>query len=95
MGADLVAEVDGRLEFRHDLVREAVLAAIPESMRVALQRHAAEVLLGAGASATEVAPLLLASSGPGDTAAIAALRAAAAELAGTSQRRPRTSPHAP
>jgi len=83
MGADLVAEVDGRLEFRHDLVREAVLATIPASMRVALQRHAAEVLLGAGASATEVAPLLLASSGPGDAPAIAALRAAAAELAGT------------
>ena len=83
MGADLVAEVDGRLEFRHDLVREAVLATIPVSMRVALQRHAAEVLLNAGASAAEVAPLLLASAGPGDTAAVAALRAAAAELAGS------------
>jgi DNA-binding CsgD family transcriptional regulator len=83
MGGDLLAEVDGRLEFRHDLVREAVLATIPASMLVALQRHAAEVLLSAGASAAEVAPLLLASAGPGDAAAIAALRAAAAELAGT------------
>jgi DNA-binding CsgD family transcriptional regulator/tetratricopeptide (TPR) repeat protein len=83
MHTDLLAEVDGRLEFRHDLVREAVLATIPASMRVALQRHAAEVLLSAGASAAEVAPLLLASAGPGDSAAIAALRAAAAELAGT------------
>ncbi|MDX6522611.1 MAG: hypothetical protein QOI17_124, partial [Gaiellales bacterium] len=83
MDADLVAEVDGRLEFRHDLVREAVLATIPASMRVALQRHAAEVLLSAGAGAAEVAPLLLASAGPGDAAAVAALRAAAAELAGT------------
>jgi hypothetical protein len=83
MGGDLLAEVDGRLEFRHDLVREAVLATIPASMLVALQRHAAEVLLGAGASAAEVAPLLLASAGPGDAAAVAALRAAAAELAGT------------
>jgi DNA-binding CsgD family transcriptional regulator len=83
MGGDLLAEVDGRLEFRHDLVREAVLATIPASMLVALQRHAAEVLLSAGASAAEVAPLLLASAGPGDVAAVAALRAAAAELAGT------------
>jgi DNA-binding CsgD family transcriptional regulator len=83
MDTDLLAEVDGRLEFRHDLVREAVLATIPASMRVALQRHAAEVLLSAGASAAEVAPLLLASAGPGDAAAVAALRAAAAELAGT------------
>jgi hypothetical protein len=83
MGGDLVVEVDGRLEFRHDLLREAVLATIPASMRVALQRHAAEVLLTAGASATEVAPLLLASAAPGDAAAVAALRTAALELAGT------------
>jgi DNA-binding CsgD family transcriptional regulator/tetratricopeptide (TPR) repeat protein len=83
MGGDLLAEVDGRMEFRHDLVREAVLATIPASMLVALQRHAAEVLLSAGASAAEVAPLLLASAGPGDAAAVAALRTAAAELAGT------------
>ena len=83
MRADLVAELDGRLEFRHDLVREAVLETIPASMRVALQRHAAQVLLSAGASAAEVAPLLLASAGPGDAAAVAALRAAAAQLAGT------------
>jgi hypothetical protein len=43
MRADLVAELDGRLVFRHDLVREAVLETIPASMRVALQRHAALV----------------------------------------------------
>src|SRR6478736_3127859 len=79
----LVAVLDGRLEFRHDLVREAVLETIPASMRVALQRHAAQALLSAGASAAEVAPLLLASAGPGDAAAVAALRAAAAQLAGT------------
>jgi hypothetical protein len=95
MAADLVAEVNGRLEFRHDLVREAVLATIPASMRVALQRHAAEALLGAGAGAAEVAPLLLASAGPGDAAAIDALRAAAAELAGTQPAAAATSPHAP
>jgi len=52
-------------------------------MRVALQRHAALVLLGAGANPVDVAPLLLASAGPGDTAAVAALRAAAEELAAT------------
>ena len=69
--ADLVADVDGRLVFRHDLVREAVLETIPASMRVALQRHAAQVLLSTGASAVEVAPLLLASAAPGDTAAVA------------------------
>jgi hypothetical protein len=88
MGADLVAEVEGRLEFRHDLVREAVLATIPVSMRVALQRHAAEVLLNAGASAAEVAPLLLASAGPGDTAAVATLRAAGPSRGGRRDHHP-------
>ena len=83
MRADLVTEVDGRLMFSHDLVREAVLETIPASMRVALQRHAAQVLLTTGASVVDVAPLLLASAGPGDVAAIATLRAAAEELAAT------------
>ena len=41
------------------------------------------MLLSTGASAVEVAPLLLASAAPGDTAAVAALRAAAEELAVT------------
>ena len=83
MGADLVAEVDGRLEFRHDLVREAVLATHP-----GVDAGGTAAARGGGfaqrrGERAEVAPLLLASAGPGDAAAVAALRAAAAELAGT------------
>ena len=95
MGADLVAEVDGRLEFRHDLVREAVLATIPVSMRVALQRHAAEVLLNAGASAAEVAPCCWPAPVPATRPRSPRCGPPRRSWLGPSQRRPPTSPHGP
>ncbi|GGS31567.1 helix-turn-helix transcriptional regulator [Streptomyces humidus] len=79
--AHLLVERDDRLLFRHDLIREAVEGGLPVSVRRALRRHAADVLLRRGAPLTEAAALMLDSAGPGDRRAVELLRAAAAELA--------------
>jgi DNA-binding CsgD family transcriptional regulator len=73
LGADLFAEDDEDLTFRHALIREAVLDTLPASIRRALQRQAVDVLLASGTSPLEVAPQLAASAEPGDSAAIATL----------------------
>ncbi|MGK5532135.1 helix-turn-helix transcriptional regulator [Streptomyces sp. URMC 129] len=83
LDADLLVERDGRLCFRHDLIREAVEAGLPVSVRRALRRHAADVLLARGAPVVETATLLSDSAEPGDRRAVEQLRAAAAELAAT------------
>ncbi|MEV4555406.1 AAA family ATPase [Kitasatospora sp. NPDC049285] len=77
----LLVERDDRLMFRHDLLREAVEASLPVSVRQALRCHASELLLARGAPVTEAAALLLDSAEPGDRRAVELLRAAAAELA--------------
>ncbi len=77
----LLVERDDRLMFRHDLIREAVEASLPISVRRALRCHASEILLARGAPVTEAAALLLDSAEPGDRKAVELLRAAAAELA--------------
>ncbi|WP_308190781.1 AAA family ATPase [Streptomyces sp. HPF1205] len=81
--ADLLVERDGRLRFRHDLIREAVDDGLPVSVRRALRRHAADVLLARGAPVVETATLLADSADAGDRSAVDLLRAAAAELAAT------------
>ncbi|MFC5666607.1 ATP-binding protein [Kitasatospora misakiensis] len=83
LDSDLFAEREGRLVFRHDLIREAVSASLPDAVRRALRRHAAEVLLARGASLSEAASLVLDSAEPGDKAAVQLLRAAAVELSET------------
>ncbi len=80
---DILRESGDRLCFRHDLTREAVRLAIAVSVRRALDRQAAEVLLAAGAVPIEVAGQLAASAEPGDEAAIATLREAADALGAT------------
>jgi hypothetical protein len=45
----VLGERGGRLASRHDVIREAVRMSCPRSVRRALDRHAVEVLLGAGA----------------------------------------------
>ncbi len=80
--ADLLAEDDDQLSFRHDLLRQATRQALGSLLR-ALERQAATVLLDAGAAPTEVARLLERSADVGDRAAIAALRDAAQSLANT------------
>ncbi|MFJ5708723.1 AAA family ATPase [Streptomyces sp. NPDC093105] len=79
LDADLLAESGDRLAFRHDLVREAVEAGLPLSLRQALSRQAA-------GSAPGRAPADAAEGGGaarGDAAEADRLRAEAAELSGT------------
>ncbi|KDN75364.1 LuxR family transcriptional regulator [Streptomyces olindensis] len=83
LDSDLLVERDGRLHFRHDLIREAVEAGLPVSVRRALRRHAADVLMEQGAPAVETATLLADSAEAGDRLAVERLRTAAAELAAT------------
>jgi DNA-binding CsgD family transcriptional regulator len=75
--ADLLVEDGEQLRFRHDLLREATRQSLPQSLRRAMERQSASVMLGMGAAPAEVATQLARSAEPGDRAAIDALRAAA------------------
>ena len=75
--ADMFTATEDRLAFRHDLIREAVRASPPLGVRRALDRAAADVLLGHGALPIEVAQQLAASADPGDEVAIVTLLKAA------------------
>ncbi len=81
VAAGLLEDDGDALRFGHDLVREAVAAAIPAALTRVLRRHAVDVLLARGAPAPQVATMLAASAVPGDLEAVAALRTAAASLA--------------
>ena len=81
--ADIFLAADNRLAFRHDIVREAVLGALPETTVRALRRHAVDVLLSRGAAPLEVASALAASAEPGDSVAVETLVKAMRTLAGT------------
>jgi DNA-binding CsgD family transcriptional regulator len=78
--AGILIEVGGRLAFQHDLAREAVRSAVPDAVRRALDREAADVLLAAGALPVEVAAQLAESAEPGDVTAVRALAQAAESL---------------
>ncbi|MBV8295088.1 MAG: AAA family ATPase, partial [Mycobacterium sp.] len=75
--ADLLVEDGERLRFRHDLLREATRQSLPQSLRRAMERQSASVMLGMGADPAEVATQLARSAEPGDEEAIGALRQAA------------------
>jgi DNA-binding NarL/FixJ family response regulator len=75
--ADLFIEDGERLRFRHDLLREATRQCLPQSLRRAMERQSASVMLGMGATPAEVATQLARSAEPGDREAIGALRQAA------------------
>jgi DNA-binding CsgD family transcriptional regulator len=81
--SELLAEDGGQLHFRHDLLREGVLASIPPSTRRALRRQAAQVLLAAGIRPLELATRFASSSEPGDEVAIVTLLEAGQALAVT------------
>ena len=81
MAAGLVIEDSGRLAFRHDLVREAVEASLPRTVRQSLRRRAVDVLLRDGTPPVEIAELVMEVAQPGDRRAIGILRQAAAETA--------------
>ena len=75
---------DGQyLAFRHDLLREGILAALPASVRLALERQAADVLLASGAPPVEVALRLADAARPGDAEAIGILLRAVHALGGS------------
>lgn len=77
--ARLLVEVEDRLGFRHDLVRQAVYTDLPVSMRKELHAHAARALRMAGRSALQVAAHVTRGATPGDEEAIRWLHAAAKE----------------
>ncbi|GAA0526860.1 LuxR family transcriptional regulator [Paractinoplanes ferrugineus] len=78
---DLLTETaDGRLGFRHDLIREAVRDTLPASARRALQRQAADLMLARGAPPLQVASLLVAGADTGDRFAAETLLSAARSL---------------
>src|SRR6476659_296107 len=75
--ADLLVEDGEQLRFRHDLLREATRQSLSQSLRRAMERQSASIMLGMGAAPAEVATQLARSAEPGDREAISALRAAA------------------
>jgi DNA-binding CsgD family transcriptional regulator len=79
----MLVESDDRLAFRHDVTREAVRESVPVSVRRALDRQAADVLLAAGAAPVEVAAQIAASAEPGDEQAVSILLRAGEALAPT------------
>ncbi|HUE27337.1 MAG TPA: LuxR C-terminal-related transcriptional regulator, partial [Solirubrobacteraceae bacterium] len=83
MDSGVLVESGDRLAFRHDVTREAVRESVPLSARRALDRQAADVLLGAGAAPVEVAAQIAASAEPGDEQAISILLRAGDALATT------------
>jgi DNA-binding CsgD family transcriptional regulator len=75
--ADLLVEDEERLRFRHDLLREATRQSLSQSLRRAMERQSASIMLSMGAAPAEVATQLARSAEPGDREAIDALRQAA------------------
>ena len=80
IAAGLLTEEGDRLGFRHDLVREAVDASLPKAVRRSMRRTAVEVKLQHGASAADVACLVMDIAEPGDVASASLLRRAAAQI---------------
>jgi DNA-binding CsgD family transcriptional regulator len=77
VSADLLIEDGEQLRFRHDLLREATRQTLTGSLRRAMERQSASIMLGMGAAPAEVATQLARSAEPGDREAIDALRQAA------------------
>jgi DNA-binding NarL/FixJ family response regulator len=81
--ADLLVEDGEQLRFRHDLLREATRQSLPQSLRRAMERQSASIMLSLGAAPAEVATQLARSAEPGDREAINALRQAAQSVGHT------------
>ena len=75
--ADLLVDDGEQLRFRHDLLREATRQSLPQSLRRAMERQSASIMLGMGVAPAEVATQLARSAESGDREAISALRQAA------------------
>ncbi|MGW0802559.1 helix-turn-helix transcriptional regulator [Nonomuraea sp. NPDC002799] len=81
LSADLLTESDGTLVFSHNLIREAIQAALPATLRKALRRQAVDLRLDRGIPVAQIAADLAETAEPGDGTAIALLRQAARDLA--------------
>jgi ATP/maltotriose-dependent transcriptional regulator MalT len=75
--ADLLIDDGEQLRFGHDLLRDATRQSLPQSLRRAMERQSASIMLNMGAAPAEVATQLARSAEPGDVEAINALRKAA------------------
>lgn len=82
--AGLIEDYGDQLAFRHDLVREAVYAGIPASLRAELHRQAAEALAGTGCDATVIGSQLALAPCRPDGWAVGWLRRAAKEASSLS-----------
>ncbi len=81
--ADLLVEDGEQLRFRHDLLREATRQSLTQSVRRAMERQSASIILSLGAAPAEVATQLARSAEPRDREAIGALRHAAQSVGHT------------
>ncbi|WP_250034448.1 helix-turn-helix transcriptional regulator [Paractinoplanes maris] len=79
--AGLLAIDHGAMRFSPELLRHATREALPGSLRRALQRAAADVLVDTGADPSDIAAAFTEGAGPGDRAAAATLRDLARRLA--------------
>lgn len=77
---DLLLIGTSTLAFRHNLIRDVIRSSLPSALRIGLGRHAADVLMKHGASATAVAPILAEAAQPGDARAAEVLRSATRAL---------------
>jgi DNA-binding CsgD family transcriptional regulator/tetratricopeptide (TPR) repeat protein len=80
--SQLLAEADGRVVFRHQLVHDAIYGHMPRPVRQLLHREAAVALMAAGADILDVADHLMLGAERGDEEAAAWLRDAAREASG-------------
>src|SRR5262249_34093060 len=83
IGSGALVNAGDALDFRHDLIREAVHDRLTPAVRQALHREAVSVLRAEGRSAAEGAAPLRGSGRSGGEQGAARLRAAAPELAQT------------
>src|SRR6476660_6922791 len=81
--ADLLVDDREQLRFRHDLLRETTRQSLPQSLRRAMERQSASIMLSMGAAPAEVATQLARSAEPGDREAISALRQASQSVGHT------------
>src|SRR6201986_134861 len=69
IAAGLLIEDGDRVAFRHDLVREAVEATLPRTVRQSLRHRAGDVMLRHGAPPSDVAELVMDVAPPGEPGA--------------------------
>lgn len=80
MSAGIIEPAGDELSFRHDLLWQAVIGTIPDSVRRAMHHDAGKMLLKRSGSAVPAAAHLIHSAGRGDTSALLALDRAAQEV---------------